>query len=110
LPVGISVDVKTYQPGRISLELSDRAPPGSALVVSENYFPGWTAKVDGRDAPVGRADYTLIGVQLPTGGRHVELTFDDPAYERGKLVTLLALALTALLIGGGIYMERKAIG
>ena len=110
LPVGISVDVKRYEPGRISLELSDRAPSGSALVVSENYFPGWTAKVDGQDAPLGRADYTLIGVQLPAGGRSVELTFDDPAYERGKLVTLLALTLTALLIGGGVYMERKAIG
>jgi hypothetical protein len=110
LPVGISAEVKQYQPGRISLELSDRAPAGSALVVSENYFPGWTAKVDGQDAPVGRADYTLIGVQLPAGGRTVELTFDDPAYERGKLITLFALALTALLIGGGIYMERKAIG
>ena len=110
LPVGISVDVKQYQAGRISLELSDRAPSGSALVVSENYFPGWKAKVDGRDAPVGRADYTLIGVQLPAGGRMVELTFDDPAYERGKLVTLFALALTAMLIGGGIFMERRSIG
>lgn len=110
LPLGISADVKHYEPGRISLELSDRAPAGSALVVSENYFPGWTAKVDGRDAPIGRVDYTLIGVQLPAGGRKVELTFDDPAYERGKLITLLALTLTVLLIGGGTYMERKAIG
>jgi uncharacterized membrane protein YfhO len=89
--------------------LSDRAPAGSALVVSENYFPGWTAKVDGQPATVGRADYTLIGVQLPAGAKTVELMFDDQAYERGKLVTLFALTLTALLIGGGIYMERKAI-
>jgi hypothetical protein len=110
LPVGIAVDVKRYEPGRIELELSDRAPAGSALVVSENYFPGWTARVDGRDAAVGRADYTLIGVELPAGARKVELRFDDPAYQRGKLVTLFALTLTALMIGGGIYMERKAIG
>jgi hypothetical protein len=110
LPAGIGVDVRHYAPGRISLELSDRAPAGSALVVSENYFPGWKAKVDGQDAAVGRADYTLIGVQLPAGGRRVELTFDDPAYERGKLITLLALALTVVLIGGGLFMERKAIG
>ena len=110
LPLGIAVNVSRYEPGRISLELEDRAPAGSALVVSENYFPGWTAKVDGRDAPIGRADYTLIGVQLPAGGRKVELTFNDPAYRTGKLITLLALTLTALMIGGGIYMERKAIG
>lgn len=109
LSVGIGVDVTHYEPGKIRLELSDRAPAGSALVVSENYFPGWTAKVDGRDAPVGRADYTLIGVQLPAGGQKVELSFDDPAYEKGKLITLFALALTVLLIAGGVFMERKAI-
>ena len=79
------------------------------MLVSENYFPGWTAKVDGQAVPVGRADYTLIGVQLPTGGRKVELTFDDPAYERGKVITIIALVLTALMIGAGVFRERRAI-
>jgi len=105
----IPVKVSKYEPGRISLELSQPAPQGSALVVAENYFPGWTAKVDGNAAPVGRADYTLIGVQLPSGGRSVELTFDDPAYERGKVITIIALVLVALMIGAGVFRERKAI-
>ena len=109
LPSGIGVSVSKYEPGRISLELSQGAPAGSALLVSENYFPGWSATVDGNAAPIGRADYTLIGVQLPTGGRKVELTFDDPAYERGKVITMFALMLTVLMIGAGIYRERRAI-
>jgi hypothetical protein len=109
LPTGIDVAVSMYEPGRISLELSRPAPAGSAMVVSENYFPGWTAKVDGQPAPVGRVDYTLIGVQLPSGGRKVDLTFDDPAYERGKVITIIALVLTALMIGAGVYRERTAI-
>jgi hypothetical protein len=109
LATGISVDVTKYEPGKISLELSRPAPVGSALLVSENYFPGWSATVDGNAAPIGRADYTIIGVQLPAGGRKVELRFDDPAYERGKVITILALVLTALMIGAGIFLERKAI-
>jgi hypothetical protein len=109
LATGINVGVTAYEPGKISLELSSPAPAGSALLVSENYFPGWTARVDGNAAPIGRADYTLIGVQLPAGGRKVELTFDDPAYERGKVITILALVLTAVMIVAGIFMERKAI-
>ena len=109
LPVPIDVDVEHYEPGRMTLFLTNPAPAGSALVVSENYFPGWTATVDGKPAPIGRADYTLIGVQLPEGGRKIELSFDDPAYEQGKIVTLIALTLTLMLIGGGIFMERKRI-
>ncbi|HEX6575833.1 MAG TPA: YfhO family protein [Gemmatimonadaceae bacterium] len=107
LPADIGVDVEHYAPGRMTLYLTSPAPPGSALVVSENYFPGWTATVDGKPAAIGRTDYTLIGVELPAGGRKIELTFDDPAYEQGKIVTLIALMLTAIMIGGGIFMERK---
>jgi hypothetical protein len=108
-PLGIEARLTHYEPGRMSIELSEPAPDGSALVVSENYFPGWTATVDGHPAATGRTDYTLIGVELPEGARRIELSFDDPAYEQGKLVTLLALTATVLLIGWGIYGERKAI-
>jgi hypothetical protein len=103
------VTVSKYDPGHISLELSRPAEKGSALVVSENYFPGWYALVDGRQANVGRANYTLIGVQMPEGGKKVELFFDDDAYEKGKIFTLLALLITVLMIGFGIVRERRAV-
>ena len=109
LPSRIRARVLSYAAGSISLELSEPAPPGSALLVAENYFPGWSARVDGKPAETARANYTLIGVQLPAGGRKVELSFSDPAYNRGKAVTLLALVLTAAMIGGGIFVERRAI-
>ena len=91
------------------MELSQPARAGNALVVSENYYPGWSATVDGRPAPVGRVNYTLTGVQLPEGGRRIELEFDSATYHRGKLITLVALALTLILIIGGSIKERKAV-
>src|SRR5690606_10494929 len=50
--------VSVYEPGRIDVQLSEPAPEGSALVVSENYYPGWKAEVDGSEADVWRTDYT----------------------------------------------------
>ena len=41
--------------------------------MSENYYPGWTAPVDGRPAATARADYTLMGVTLPAGDASLEL-------------------------------------
>lgn len=105
----VSASVTRYAPGRVSLELNAPAPRGSALMVSENYFPGWTATVDGKPATVGRADYTITGVELPEGGRKIELSFSDVAYEQGKLITILALLAAAGLIAGGILREREAI-
>ncbi len=106
-PIDITTHVTTYAPGHVAMDLSAPAPPGAALVVSENYYPGWHATVDGKPvAAIGRADYALIGVALPAGARHVELSFDDAAYETGKTVTLAALALALLLTAGGVAADR----
>jgi uncharacterized membrane protein YfhO len=79
-------------------------------VVSENYYPGWRATIAGQDAPVVRANYNLIGVPLPVGAREVQLHFTDPAYETGKMITILALlASIAALIGGVALQRRRAI-
>jgi uncharacterized membrane protein YfhO len=76
-------------------------------VVSENYFPGWEATVDGKPAAVGLMNYNLIGVALPQGGRVIQLRFDDAAYEKGKRVTILAIILTSLLWLGGAIADRR---
>ncbi|HEX2780604.1 MAG TPA: YfhO family protein, partial [Gemmatimonadaceae bacterium] len=102
-PLGIDVSIPTYDPGHIVLDLAKPAPQGATLVVSENWFPGWTARVDGKAAAVGRVDHTLIGVPLPTGARRVELDFRDPAYARARPITMIALAITALLILAGAF-------
>ena len=107
-PTSIPVHVVRYAPGEIQLRIESSPPAGTPLIVSENYFPGWTASVDGRAAPVDRAEYNLIGVQLPANAKQVALRFDDPAYERGKVITLLALLACAGLIVFGVVSERRA--
>jgi uncharacterized membrane protein YfhO len=65
--------------------------------------------VDGKPAPIGRADYTLIGVELPAGARSVDLTFTSPTYERGKVITWLAIALGFLMLASGILLDRRRV-
>lgn len=99
--------VSVYEPGRIDVQLSEPAPEGSALVVSENYYPGWKAEVDGSEADVWRTDYTLIGVPLQAGAQTVSLRFESAPYERGKLITLLAMFISAALLLGGAVLDRR---
>ena len=77
--------------------------------MAENFYPGWIAEVDGKPARIGRADYTLIGVELPSGGRAVQLTFTSPAYSRGKGVTWFAIILGFLLLGAGVWRDRRRL-
>jgi hypothetical protein len=107
-PLSSTVTVTRYEPGRVSLTLDQPSPAGSALLVSENYYPGWKATANGQPARLGRADYSLIGVELPTGTRSVELTFDSAPYRTGKTITLIALALSILWWLAGAFSERRS--
>jgi hypothetical protein len=108
-PLDISTRVRKYQPGNVQIDLSAPAPKGSSLVVSENYYPGWIAAVDGKPARLGRVDYTMIGVELPEGARSIELTFTSPTYQQGKAITWVAIALGFLMLAAGIWRDRSRI-
>ena len=106
-PSGVKANVTTFEPGRIDVQLDKPAAAGSALVVSENYFPGWSATVDGSATTTARTNYNLIGVPLPPGAKRIELRFSDAAYGTGKLVTLIALLLSAVWIAVGVLVDRR---
>jgi hypothetical protein len=91
--------VMGWEPGAMTVVLETPPASDGYLVVAENWYVGWRATVDGRPAPVLRANVAQIGVPLPAGSREVRLTFVSPSYQRGKLVTMLSLvAVLALVI------------
>lgn len=106
-PLDIKTRVTAYGAGHIALTLSAPAPKGSALVVSENYYPGWRVKIDGKPGNVERADLVLMGIPLPEGAKEVELTFASDSYETGKLVTIAAILLGLLAMVGGALLDRR---
>ena len=106
-PATTGVRVTRYEPGAMDLTLDSPSTAGQALVVSENYFPGWHATADGKAAPVALMDYNLIGIALPAGARNISLRFTDAAYEKGKVVTWIALALSLVLWVGGWMADRR---
>ncbi len=110
VPSTTKVTVKQFEAGHIVLQLDQPATAGSALVVSENYYPEWHAAVGGKPAPVGRADLSLIGVELPEGARDVELTFSSPSYERGRTITVTALLFSVFLTGAGLVLGWRGRG
>jgi hypothetical protein len=106
-PLATRAHVRYPSPREIEVDLDGPVPEGSALIVSENWYPGWRAVVDGRPATVARADYALMGIPLTADARHVQLSFSDQVYARGKIVTIAGLLITLALIAGGIVVERR---
>ncbi len=111
LPDRLPIAVRSgrYEPGAIDLTIDGEVPPGAALVVSENFYPGWTAAVDGRPVPVFRADLALIGLALPVGAQKISLRFDSAPYQRGKIITFGAVALALIMLIGGRVLDRRHV-
>jgi hypothetical protein len=108
-PISVTTSVSHYEPGNVRIDLSAPAPDGASLVVSENYYPGWRATVDGKAARIGRVDYTFIGIELPAGARSVQLDFTSPTYEKGKTITWIAILLGILMLAAGSWRDRRIL-
>ncbi len=108
-PLTISTTTTNYRPGHATIALSAPAPANASLVVSENYYPGWTATVNGAAQPVYRANYNLIGIPLPSGAQTVELSFHDAGVTNGKRITIVAVLTALLALGYGVVMDRRRI-
>lgn len=90
-----------YEPNRILIEAS--ADNRSVLVASEINYPGWTATIDGKNAPIYTADFLLRGVMLPAGSHLIEMRYTAPAARTGAIVSLLAL----FTLGGIAVCARR---
>lgn len=96
-PLGITITFEAYEAGRMKFTLSQPTPVPAYAVVAENYYPDWQALVDGQPVKVERGNVSMITVPLPAGARTVELTVRSAAFERGKAISLVSLAL--VLVG-----------
>jgi uncharacterized membrane protein YfhO len=69
---------------------ADAAAPG-ILVLSDTWYPGWRVTVDGRPAPLLRADYAFRGVALPAGRHQVVFTYVSWPTRIGLVLAALGL-------------------
>lgn len=106
-PLAIATTTTNLAPGKADIAFSAPAPAGAALIVSENYFPGWQATAGGKELPTYRADYNLIGIPLPTGTKAIALRYHDPAVTTGRLITIVALIAALAALAAGIAVDRR---
>jgi hypothetical protein len=74
---------------------TDSDGPG-LFFLSDTFYPGWKATVDGVPAPIVRADYLFRGVLLEPGKHVVALRYDPLSFKFGLVLTLLGLGALAV--------------
>ncbi len=100
---GSSAQVVEAVPGRLVLTVSPATD--GLLVISQPFYPGWQARVDGERVPIYRVNYLLQGVWLRAGAHRVELAYHlSPFPAIVSAVTLLGSVVGLILArrGGGL--------
>ena len=83
------------------LQLHVETKGNSLLVLSDTYYPGWKAFVDGIPEKIYQANYAFRAVPLGAGTHKVEFVYDPMSFKLGAGVTFLGI-LGCLLIGWAV--------
>jgi hypothetical protein len=101
-----TIQLKSYQPNHLKY-ISKNSNEGFA-VFSENYYKnGWKATIDGKETPIFRTNYVLRGIKVPAGKHTIEFKFEPQVVKTGSTIALISSIGMLLLIGAGVYFERK---
>jgi hypothetical protein len=80
------------------------------LVLSDNFYPGWSAAVDGTPARILRANHTMRAIRVPAGRHLISFVFMPTAFFLSLYVSLSAGALTLSLLGVLVLRNKRRRG
>jgi hypothetical protein len=78
----------------------------SMLVLSDNYYPGWRATIDGATAEIRKANCAMRAVKVPAG-EHVVVFEFAPARLKASVYVSLASLLAVIVAFSAIEIRRR---
>ena len=101
---GPAVRFLAYEAEEVRLEAQFDHP--GYLVLTDAYYPGWEAEVDGQPAPILRADVYFRAVALEAGQHQVVFRYRPASVRLGLAISGAAL-LVACLAALGLVLGRR---
>ena len=90
----------TYEPNGLELEVTVQEP--GVLVLSEVFYPGWTAQLDNAPTKIYRADGLLRAIALESGTHRVTMRYEPRSIKWGAILSVL----TFLGVGCASLLEK----
>jgi hypothetical protein len=95
-PAAGTVTFVSYSANRVVLQAV--VQHDSMLFLSDTYYPGWRALVDGAETSIYRANHAFRAVYLPAGSHTVEFVYDPQTFRLGLGITTIGLVLAGVLL------------
>ncbi len=100
------VQVVRYEPDALEIEID--SPAEGYLFLSDPFYPGWRAELDGKPAPILRANYAFRSVAVPAGVHQVTMTFQPVSWYAGLGISALTLLILLVLMVIVLWRRHEA--
>jgi len=94
------VNLTSYQSNSVDLEV--KSANRQFLFLSDSYYPGWKAYVDGEETEILRANYLFRAIVVEPGRHKVRFEYDPLSFKLG-----LAISVTTVLLCGIYYLVAR---
>jgi hypothetical protein len=98
--------VEQIADGRFVVNVS--TTDGGYLVLSENIYPGWRARIDGAPANVRRTNLSMQGVVVPPGRHTVVFELVSNTQRAGVALSIGGLVVCLVLLASDYRQTRNA--
>jgi hypothetical protein len=98
--------ITKYDINGIDLDVNAGAP--GLLVLTDSYYPGWMAYVDGAEKPIWRANSLFRAVEVPPGEHTVSFRYRPASLRWGSIISLTALLIMAMgIVAEWLYSRKR---
>ncbi|MFN8490724.1 MAG: YfhO family protein [Caldilineaceae bacterium] len=93
-----------------SVKIQTRNATRALLVLSDSFYPGWSATLDGEATPIYPTNYLFRGVALPPGEHTVVFAYQPASWQRGLWLSGfgLLLCLTLLCLAWRLKIPQRS--
>jgi hypothetical protein len=85
---GDRIQIVSYTARQVEIEVETPSP--GLLILGDTYSPGWKAEIEGREAPILRANYLLRGVAVGPGRHRIKFFYRPASFSIGFGLTVIA--------------------
>ncbi|HUE84327.1 MAG TPA: YfhO family protein [Pyrinomonadaceae bacterium] len=104
-----SARIVEYNANYLTIAATARHP--TVLVLSEIFYPGWEATLNGAPTQILPANYLLRGVALPAGSHTIEMRYTAPPARQGAILSVITfLGLIGITVYGRHQRNNRKQG
>ncbi len=104
--------IVNYDISDMSISVDIESDQAGFMLVKQQYYPGWEAKVSGERERIYQANYLFQAIPIPKGRSEVRLVYKPKSVLYGALISILAILLLMLMYRyqGRIMMASNRMG